>query len=67
LIKDSFVEEVALDRLEVCEKCESNTTNPEVTMFSRCSICHCVLEAKSRNLESDCPANKWKKLEKVEV
>lgn len=67
MIRNSFVEEIALERLEECSKCNSNTTYPNVNMLSRCSICHCVLEAKSRNLDSDCPVNKWRKLEKVEV
>lgn len=67
LIRDEFVEEIALDRLDVCSECECNTTKPDLTMLSRCTECDCVLEAKARNLDSNCPKNKWKKLEKVEV
>lgn len=66
LFRDDFVEEVALDRLEVCSECKYNTTYPDLTMLSLCKECGCVLEAKARNLDSNCPKAKWKKLEKVE-
>lgn len=53
------MEEIALKRLEICKDCEVNNTQGEVVMTSRCKDCGCFLEAKSRNLTSQCPKGKW--------
>ena len=63
IIRNPVVEEQAIKRLEICAKCKYNTTKPDITLTSRCKECGCVLEAKSRNLESQCPKHKWRKVD----
>lgn len=40
-------------RLEICKQCESNK-------HGICDICHCVLVAKTKSEDSECPVGKWK-------
>lgn len=43
---------VAQERLKVCMKCEHRK-------FGICNICGCVLQAKARLWEEECPIHKW--------
>lgn len=56
---DSEVEKIAAERLGLCISCKHNSTTPAIGMLSRCKLCGCVLEAKSRSLKSKCPQNLW--------
>lgn len=40
-------------RLEICRQCKNNK-------HGICSICHCVLVAKTKSEDSECPIGKWK-------
>lgn len=40
------------ERMKICESCESNK-------HGICSICHCVLIAKTKSEDSGCPRHKW--------
>jgi hypothetical protein len=44
------------ERLEICKICENNK-------HGICGICHCVLVAKTKSEDSECPVGKWKKIE----
>ena len=57
------VEEVARERIIICNACEFiGKTNKACLMPGTapcCSICGCCLELKIRSLSSDCPKGKW--------
>ena len=53
------VEKIAAERLGLCISCKHNSTTPAIGMLSRCKLCGCVLEAKSRSLKSKCPQDLW--------
>jgi hypothetical protein len=53
-ISDEEVEELAKERLIVCEQC------PHKKKFT-CSLCGCPLKAKLRAVEAECPDNRWEK------
>ncbi len=57
--RDPEVEKIAEERLGLCLSCKYNNTSPELGMLSKCTLCGCVLEAKSRSLKSKCPINLW--------
>lgn len=40
------------ERLDICNHCEKNNSGI-------CSICHCVLVAKTKSEDSKCPIDKW--------
>lgn len=66
LILDPKVEKVALERLEICIDCDENTSKPKVTLSSRCKVCTCFLEAKTRVLDEECPLKLWQKYQQTE-
>lgn len=43
-------------RLEICKQCESNK-------HGICDICHCILVAKTKSEDSECPVGKWKAIQ----
>lgn len=53
LIKKQFVEDVALYRIKICNKCEYKTKGTIVPGAS-CSICGCNLKMKTRSMSSTC-------------
>jgi hypothetical protein len=59
ILRNPYVEEHALKRLEICHECKHNSDYPKLTFTSICKLCSCPLEAKSRNLESQCDIKKW--------
>lgn len=42
-------------RLDICEHCGSNRNGI-------CKICHCVVKAKTKSEDSECPQGKWKSI-----
>ena len=70
IMRDEFVENVAAQRMSICnkcseldlkgKKCEVKGTQP------CCGNCGCSLAFKTRSLSSDCPLNKWKALMTME-
>jgi len=70
IMRDEFVENVASQRMAICnkcseldlkgKKCEVKGTQP------CCGNCGCSLAFKTRSLSSDCPLNKWKALMTME-
>lgn len=46
--------ELAQERLAICAPCIHRKG-------VLCGLCGCVLQAKARLIEENCPANKWKK------
>lgn len=43
-------------RLEICKQCEHNK-------HGVCDICHCVLVAKTKSEDSECPDGKWQAIQ----
>lgn len=46
-------------RMDICRKCEHNK-------HGICDICHCILVAKTKSEDSECPENKWGSVHKKE-
>jgi hypothetical protein len=46
--------DLARERLKVCKDCDEYKK-----LLGTCALCGCVLEAKVRMLEAECPADKW--------
>jgi len=64
LIKSKIVEDIATDRMDICNKCEEKKIDGCAAMIKTCcNICGCSLEFKTRSLSSSCPVNKWPALE----
>jgi hypothetical protein len=64
LIKDKFVEEIAAERMSVCNQCSEKKTDGCAALIKACcKICGCSLEFKTRSLASHCPVHKWPALE----
>ena len=60
LFKDEKVENIAVNRLVICNSCPDRSNYPqELSLTSTCKLCGCVLKAKARSTNSKCPANKW--------
>lgn len=47
-------------RLEICENCEHKN------FFNICKLCGCPVITKAKVAMTDCPANKWPKINKEE-
>ena len=54
-VSDIKYKKVFDERLEICRQCENNR-------HGICSICHCVLVAKTKAEGSECPVGKWGKI-----
>lgn len=52
LIPNEELEPLFKNRLNICETCPKNRAGI-------CTLCGCVLQAKTKSLEEDCPAGKW--------
>jgi len=51
-ISDEEIEALYDKRIAICNTCESK-------QGSRCGECGCLLEAKGRSPQSECPLKKW--------
>jgi hypothetical protein len=63
VIKDEFVEHVALLRNEICNTCsQKDTVGSDCIVPGTqpcCSECGCSLGFKTRSLSTSCPLKKW--------
>jgi len=64
LIKNNEVEKLAEERYKECDPCDSNSKNKNLfgglgATIPYCIECGCILKAKVRSLESNCPIGKW--------
>lgn len=60
LVKNSVIEDVAVERSEECAKCE----NVHLVMgrfYLHCKKCGCYIPAKIRSKSSRCPNGLWKR------
>lgn len=57
LVKKKVIEEIAAERLNICNACPSK--NAGCSIKDCCGICGCNLNFKTRSLESSCPKQKW--------
>lgn len=46
--------EIADERMKVCKECLDFQP-----LVSRCSMCGCIMAAKTKMMQSACPAGKW--------
>lgn len=46
-------EELAVERMKVCEECEHFST------MRRCGLCGCFMDFKVKMLHSECPKDLW--------
>lgn len=71
LIRDKTVEDLALQRLNICSSCPQAKPSLIVTLIKGseteeaegaiCGSCGCPLMAKTRSVSDDCPLDKWPK------
>lgn len=47
-------EELAVERIKVCETCEHFTR-----LSRQCKLCWCFMDMKTKILSATCPAEKW--------
>jgi len=59
LLKDKYIEQIALDRQKICDACKHKSTECAALITECCSVCGCSLKFKTRSLESSCPIDKW--------
>lgn len=45
------------ERMEICRACDKNS-------HGFCDVCHCLLAAKTKSEDSECPLHKWKAINK---
>lgn len=53
IIRDETMHPLYLSRLEICKTCPNNISGI-------CKLCGCIIAAKARSPEEDCPGNYWK-------
>jgi hypothetical protein len=54
-IASELIEEMSKERMDLCNACVNKSEN------GRCALCGCVLAAKTRSPEDQCPERKWLK------
>ena len=59
VITDEQVEQMAKERIEICNQCPERMKSINV-----CGLCHCPLIAKTRSPQEQCPQGKWKVITK---
>jgi hypothetical protein len=67
IFKSADVEEIAQQRMQICEACQLYTTDDKGCMVAgstpccdqRQGGCGCSLGFKTRSLSSECPLGKW--------
>ena len=52
LISDIKYKKIFDQRLEICNACDKN-------FHGICKECHCILKAKTKSEDSECPLKKW--------
>jgi anaerobic ribonucleoside-triphosphate reductase len=63
ILKNEFVEEIAKERIEICNSCEFKGDKCLVSGTGPCcNDCGCSLSLKTRALSDSCPKDKWKAL-----
>ena len=61
VIRDKFVEQIAEDRMSICNTCEFKGKDCAVPGTDPCcNQCRWSLGFKTRSLSSSCPEDKWK-------
>jgi hypothetical protein len=63
IIRDEFVEEIATQRLKLCNSCVRRDDEGSSCVVPGtqpcCNLCGCSLAFKTRSLSSECPKGKW--------
>lgn len=60
--RNEEIEKLAKERRSICNSCEYNSEN-KGGLFNEsiphCTLCGCILSAKVRSRDSECPKGKW--------
>jgi hypothetical protein len=56
IVTDDSVEVIAKERKAICDSCPNKVIQLGLEC---CGLCHCILEFKTRSLDSVCPDGKW--------
>jgi hypothetical protein len=56
-VPNEQIEELAAKRLEHCDACETN--GAPTILGGHCTLCGCLMSAKSRSINAKCPLGKW--------
>ena len=63
VIRDEFVEDIAVHRKEICDSCEHIDLKGKACAMPGtqpcCSLCGCSLTFKTRALSTECPDGRW--------
>lgn len=63
IIRDEYVEEIAAERLAICNACENKDDVGDSCALTGsqpcCKICGCAFKFKTRALSTECPEGKW--------
>ena len=61
IFPDKKTEDLAVHRLAICKECpeRSDAQNSLISTFSSCKKCGCMLQAKTRAEQAQCPLLKW--------
>lgn len=46
------------ERIKICKECTNN-------LWGMCIICNCILSAKTRAEDAECPIGKWKDIDHI--
>jgi len=63
IIKKEVVEEVAAERMKICDECPHKDTKGDSCFIPKtqpcCSLCGCTLHFKLRSLSASCDDKRW--------
>lgn len=53
---ENVSDDIIAYRINICNLCSEKTITLGV---SRCKVCHCIIQLKTKLTNSNCPINKW--------
>jgi len=56
-VANEEVEQLAALRMDQCNTCENN--GRPTLVGGKCTLCGCLMSAKTRSLNAKCPLKKW--------
>lgn len=63
----ALIKRVSEERLAVCDGCEHHSKNKKTLRpDDHCTLCGCMLKAKTKCLSCSCPLEKWKAMVSAE-
>jgi hypothetical protein len=59
IVKDETIELIAEQRRVICNSCPELNNQCNSAIKDCCGVCGCMIEFKTRSMQSSCPNNKW--------